>query len=91
MTPPSAPNHILCHRTAFKKKCADLCDKCWLWCSIPTKDGSEWMCADLAQTRLTYSLAGETNGVGRAVESLRNTVSKKTLPPNNQGRIIHDH
>jgi len=78
---PVAPPNIKCHRSSFKKNCADLCQNCWLWVSLPTKEGSEWMCADLAMVKLQYTTIEETNGTGRAIESFRNEMVKINETP----------
>lgn len=75
---PLAPPHIKCHETGFKRKCMDLCLHCWKWVSMPVRNPetgvqkTEWMCADIANTRLLYNMAGEINGAGRATEEMRN-------------------
>ncbi len=50
---------------------------------------TEWMCSDIANTRLLYNLAGEINGQGRAVESMRN-VFFEALPQDKQNRLLND-
>jgi len=60
---------------------------------LPIKDRdtgithSEWMCADIANTRLLYNVAGEVNGAGRATEDMRN-VFFEALPTDKKERVL---
>lgn len=99
---PLPAEHLRCHETGFKKRCRDLCRGCWKYMRVPVKDSDDpmvttyrWVCADQATAGMLYQLLGETNGAGRAIESLRNEVAKGTekqfarvrLLENNDGSI----
>jgi hypothetical protein len=92
------PEHMTCHETGHKKKCADLCMNCWKWVQIlghnpnTGEQENQWKCADAWLPILMIENSQQQRSTGAAVESFRNAVTRSAqLPPAKQvPEIEHD-